>query len=96
MSTFTRSQIAAVFGTAIVTLLPAVQFAGLIYPVSSLEGFGAVIGQLYPTSHFLVISRGVFSKALGFGDLGSYLLPLAIGVPVLLALCTALLKKQES
>ncbi|HTN31238.1 MAG TPA: ribosome-associated ATPase/putative transporter RbbA [Pseudomonas sp.] len=96
MSTFTRSQIAAVFGTAIVTLLPAVQFAGLIYPVSSLEGFGAVIGQLYPTSHFLVISRGVFSKALGFGDLGGYLLPLAITVPVLLALCTALLKKQET
>ena len=96
MSTFTRSQIAAVFGTAIVTLLPAVQFSGLIYPVSSLEGFGAVIGQLYPTSHFLVISRGVFSKALGFGDLGGYLLPLAITVPVLLALCTALLKKQET
>lgn len=96
MSTFTRSQIAAVFGTAIVTLLPAVQFAGLIYPVSSLEGFGAVIGQLYPTSHFLVISRGVFSKALGFADLGDYLLPLALTVPALLALCTALLKKQET
>ena len=96
MSTFTRSQIAAVFGTAIVTLVPAIQFAGLIYPVSSLEGFGALIGQLYPTSHFLVISRGVFSKALGFGDLGGYLLPLAITVPVLLALCTALLKKQET
>ncbi|KHL69389.1 ribosome-associated ATPase/putative transporter RbbA [Pseudomonas flexibilis] len=96
MSTFTRSQIAAVFGTAIATLIPAIQFSGLIYPVSSLEGFGAVVGQLYPTSHFLVISRGVFSKALGFGDLGSYLLPLAITIPVLLALCTSLLKKQEA
>ena len=95
MSTFTRSQIAAVFGTAIATLIPAIQFSGLIYPVSSLEGFGAVVGQLYPTSHFLVISRGVFSKALGFGDLASYLLPLAITIPVLLALCTSLLKKQE-
>lgn len=96
MSTFTRSQIAAVFGTAIATLLPAVQFAGLIYPVSSLEGFGAVIGHLYPTSHFLIISRGVFAKALGFTDLASYLLALAIALPVLLALCVALLRKQET
>src|SRR5690606_19031092 len=96
MSTFTRSQIAAVFGTAIATLVPAIQFAGLIYPVSSLEGFGAVIGHLYPTSHFLIISRGVFAKALGFADLASYLLSLAIALPVLLALCVALLRKQET
>ena len=95
MSTFTKSQIAAVFGTAIATLLPAIQFSGLIYPVSSLEGIGAFIGQLYPTSHFLVISRGVFSKALGFADLYAYFLPLLITIPVLLGLCVACLKKQE-
>lgn len=96
MSIFTRSQIAAVFGTAIVTLLPAVQFSGLIYPVSSLEGFGALVGNLYPTSHFLIISRGVFSKALGIIDLWGYFIPLLITIPVLLALCTSLLKKQEA
>jgi ribosome-dependent ATPase len=96
MSTFTRSQIAAVFGTAIVTLIPAIQFSGLIYPVSSLEGFGAAVGQLYPTSHFLIISRGVFSKALGFGELYGYFIPLLITIPLLLALCTSLLKKQEA
>jgi ribosome-dependent ATPase len=96
MSTFTRSQIAAVFGTAIVTLLPAIQFSGLIYPVSSLEGAGAVIGQLYPTSHFLVISRGVFSKALGLGELYGYFIPLTLTIPLLLVLCVSLLKKQEA
>ncbi len=96
MSTFTRSQIAAVFGTAIATLLPAIQFSGLIYPVSSLEGVGAMIGKLYPTSHFLVISRGVFSKALGFADLSAYFLPLLITIPLLLLLCVAFLKKQEA
>ena len=96
MSTFTRSQIAAVFGTAIVTLIPAIQFSGLIYPVASLEGFGALVGQIYPTSHFLIISRGVFSKALGFTELYSYFVALLITIPVLLALCTSLLKKQEA
>ncbi|KRW61389.1 ribosome-associated ATPase/putative transporter RbbA [Pseudomonas sp. TTU2014-080ASC] len=95
MSTFTKSQIAAVFGTAIITLLPAIQFSGLIYPVATLEGFGALIGQIYPTSHFLVISRGVFSKALGLADLYGYFIPLLLTIPLLLAVCVSLLKKQE-
>ena len=51
------------------TILPAVQFSGMIDPVSSLEGAGALIGKIYPTTHFLTIARGTFSKALGFADL---------------------------
>ncbi len=95
MSTFTNSQIAAIFGTAIVTLVPAIQFSGLIHPVSSLEGSSAFIGNIYPTSHFLTISRGAFSKSLGLVDLYSYFIPLLITVPVLTTLCVTLLKKQE-
>ena len=95
MSTFTNSQIAAVFGTAIATLLPAIQFSGLIYPVASLEGFGALVGQLYPTSQFLVISRGVFSKALELRDLLGYFIALALTVPLLTLLSASLLRKQE-
>ena len=95
MSSFTNSQIAAVFGTAIATLLPAIQFSGLIYPVASLEGAGALIGQIYPTSQFLVISRGVFSKALELQDLAGYFLTLAITVPLLTLLSASLLRKQE-
>lgn len=94
ISTFVSSQIAAIFGTAILTLLPAMQFSGLIDPVSSLEGIGALIGRIYPAAHFITISRGTFSKGLGFADLTGSFLPLLIAVPVLLGLCTVLLKKQ--
>ncbi|MBU5881504.1 hypothetical protein, partial [Vibrio cholerae] len=38
ISTFMKSQIAAIFGTAIITLIPATQFSGMIDPVASLEG----------------------------------------------------------
>ena len=95
VSTFVRSQIAALFGTAILTMLPAVQFSGLLDPVSSLEGAGAWIGRVYPTTHYLVISRGAFAKALGFPELAGSFVPLVIAVPVLLAACAALLPKQE-
>ena len=96
ISTFMRSQIAAIFGTAILTMLPATQFSGMIDPVSSLEGLGALIGQVFPTTHYLTISRGTFSKQLSFSDLHSSFVPLIIAVPVLIALAAALLKKQET
>ncbi|MEN6509513.1 MAG: ABC transporter permease, partial [Smithella sp.] len=95
ISTFMKSQIAALFGTAILTIVPAVQFSGMINPVSSLEGVGAIIGRYYPTGHFLTIARGTFSKALGLSDLYTSFIPLLIVVPVLVALGTVLLKKQE-
>ncbi|MDV7982337.1 ribosome-associated ATPase/putative transporter RbbA [Pseudomonas paraeruginosa] len=95
LSTFMRSQIAAVFGVAIATMIPAIQFSGLIHPVSSLEGAAAWIGKLYPTSHFLVVSRGAFSKSLGLPDLWTYYLPLAASIVVLTLLSVACLKKQE-
>ncbi|EOV2221021.1 TPA: ribosome-associated ATPase/putative transporter RbbA [Pseudomonas aeruginosa] len=96
MSSALNSQIAAIFGTAIATLVPATQFSGLIHPVSAMEGASAFIGNLYPTSHFLIISRGVFSKALGLVELYPYFIPLLITIPVLTLLSIAGLKKQEN
>ncbi|UQZ88384.1 multidrug ABC transporter ATP-binding protein [Deltaproteobacteria bacterium Smac51] len=95
-STFTRSQIAAMFITMIGTILPAVQFSGMINSTSSLEGMGKLVGSIYPTTHMLIISRGVFNKALGFGDLTGAMGMLAITFPLILALSIALLKKQET
>ena len=62
---------------------------------SFLEGMGRLIGEIYPTTHFLTIARGTFSKALNFSDLQAAFLPLALAVPVLIVLSAALLKKQE-
>ncbi|MBP9698924.1 MAG: ribosome-associated ATPase/putative transporter RbbA, partial [Elusimicrobia bacterium] len=96
MSAFTSTQIAAIFGTAIATILPATQFSGLTQPVSALEGTGAIIGKVYPTAHFITISQGVFNKALGFKDLIDPFLALAVSIPILTAISWMLLKKQES
>lgn len=95
-STLTNSQIGAIFFTVILTLIPAVQFSGLINPVSSLEGFGAIVGQIYPTSHMLTATRGVFSKALHLNSLTYELMILVIVVPIIIMASVALLKKQEA
>jgi ribosome-dependent ATPase len=95
MSAFTRTQIAALFGTAILTTVPAVQFSGMLTPVSSLTGIGAIIGQGFPMTYFLNVSVGTFTKGLGFLDLAGDLAALAVFIPVLTALSLVLLRKQE-
>jgi ribosome-dependent ATPase len=95
VSTFVRSQVAALFGTLVLSMPPVVQFSGLVEPVSSLAGPAQFIGGIFPTSHFLNIARGTFSKGLGAADLAASFLPLAISVPVLIGLGAALLRKQE-
>ena len=95
ISAFTRTQIAALFGTAILTVLPATQFAGMMTPVSSLAGGAQIIGRGFPMTYFVPISVGTFTKGLGFADLGVDLLALIVFVPVLTWFSILLLRKQE-
>jgi ribosome-dependent ATPase len=96
ISTFCSSQIAALFGTAILTVLPATQFSGMLVPVSSLTGMPALMGSGFPMTYFLKISVGTFTKALGFLDLSASFLSLSIFVPVLIGASLLLLPKQEA
>ena len=96
ISSFTRTQIAALFGTAILTFVPAMQFSGMLTPVSSLSGPGAIIGHIFPMTYFLEISVGTFTKGLGFEDLRVNLIELAIFIPVLTLMSLAFLRKQEA
>lgn len=95
ISAFTKTQIAALFGTAILTVLPAVQFSGMMTPVASLTGSAQLMGRAFPMSYFVPISVGTFTKGLGFADLAPDLAALAVFVPVLLLLNRMLLRKQE-
>ena len=96
MSAFTKTQIAALAGTAILTLLPTVSFSGLKDPVSSLEGVAAFVGAIFPATYFINISRGVFSKALEFGDLSVDFIALTLSVVVITLLSMIALKRQEA
>ena len=94
-STFTRSQIAAMFFTMIGSMLPAIQFSGILNPVSSLEGIGKIMGEIYPAAHYVTISRGVFNKALGFVDLQAAFAPMVLAGMAIFGISIVLLRKQE-
>ncbi|MET4130505.1 ribosome-associated ATPase/putative transporter RbbA [Roseovarius sp. MBR-6] len=95
VSTFVRSQIAAIFATSIIVMIPTINFSGMLYPVSTLEGAAVVIGQSFPALYFQRISAGVFNKDLGFGTLWPDHLALALFCGLYWIAASLLLGKQE-
>jgi ribosome-dependent ATPase len=94
VSTFTRSQVAASIVALLLTMIPSFQYSGLLSPVSSLQGPSLAFGRLFPTTYYLNISVGTFTKDLGFAELGPNFLALALIFVVLTALSVALIRKQ--
>ena len=94
-SSVTRSQIAVIFLTMLGTVIPATQMCGMTNPVTTQQGLAKVIGTLYPTSYMLLVSRGVFNKALGFAELKMPILVLAITIPIVIGAGIMCLRKQE-
>ncbi|QFR33409.1 ribosome-associated ATPase/putative transporter RbbA [Ancylobacter sp. TS-1] len=69
VSSFVKSQVAAIFATAIIAIIPAVNFSGLLTPVSSLSGGARIMGLSFPSAWYQQVSVGAFTKGLGFGAL---------------------------
>ncbi|MFC4272533.1 ribosome-associated ATPase/putative transporter RbbA [Sneathiella chungangensis] len=95
VSTFVKTQIAAVFAAAIVTMLLTMNFSGFLTPVSSLSGGAIFMSKLFPAAYFQQISVGSFTKALDFYDLLPELIVLVVFAFVFFFLSVLLLKKQE-
>jgi ribosome-dependent ATPase len=95
VSTFTQTQVAAVFATTVISVIPTVNFSGLLVPVSSLTGQGRVIGLMFPAAWFQPISVGTFTKGLGFADLWVNALVLGAFALAYLVAAQFTLQKQE-
>jgi len=96
VSSFVRTQVAAIFATGVLSALPAVEFSGLYTPVSSLSGGARAMGALFPSTYFQKIAVGSITKGLDFRGLTPSLLALAAFVVVYLTLTRALLRDQDA
>jgi ribosome-dependent ATPase len=94
-STFTGSQVAAVFCTAILTIIPTIQFSGLLQPVSTLEGNAKAVGLIWPATYYMHSSLGAYTKGLHARLMVGDLVYLACCIPVLVAVSALGLKKQD-
>jgi ribosome-dependent ATPase len=95
-SSFLRTQVAALFATAVVSIIPAVNFSGLLVPVASLSDGGRLVGLAFPCGWFQEISIGAFTKGMDFAHLAPNLLAL-LAFGLVYQLCAVLaLRKQEA
>ena len=95
VSSFTSTQVAAVFATTILAMMPTMQFSGMFQPVSTLDGGAKFIGTFWPATYYMLVSLGAYTKALEFRDLWPNLLILAAFAPVFTILSALALKKQD-
>lgn len=96
ISSFVRTQVAAVFATAILSIVPAVNFSGLFAPVSSLSGGAKILGLTFPSAWYQPITVGVFAKGLGMLSLWRDVLGITVIGLSFLVLSLLLLRKQEA
>ncbi len=95
VSMMTATQVTAVFASTILSVMPTLQFSGMMEPVSSLEGPARLLGTFWPTTWYMAISVGSFTKGLGLAELSGALIRLAAFGPVFTALAILGLRKQE-
>lgn len=95
ISNFVKTQIAAIFATAIITTLPAIEYSGFITPFSSMSADAQVIGGAFASTYFLHLSLGTFTKALDFSSVLVDLGALTLIAVVVTALARAALPAQE-
>ncbi len=95
VSAFVRSQIAAIFATAILCMIPTVNFSGMLYPVATLDAVSRAIGQSFPVFYFQRIVTVVINKGLGFEMLWLDLATLAGFVLLFWTLAAAVLPEWE-
>jgi ribosome-dependent ATPase len=96
ISSFVSTQVAAVFATAILSIVPAVNFSGLFAPVSSLSGTAKILGLTFPSAWYQPVTVGVFAKALGFLDLWRNIAAITVIGLAFLVVSLFLLRKREA
>ncbi|MEA5160351.1 ribosome-associated ATPase/putative transporter RbbA [Cereibacter johrii] len=96
ISSFTATQVTAVFATAIITIIPTINFSGLIVPVSSLAPAARTLGRAFPGAWYQPVSVGSFVKGFGWAELWPAGLMMLGFCAAYLLLSVLSLRKQEA
>jgi ABC-2 type transport system permease protein len=94
LSVFAGSQQVAILGSMIIFLFSGFFMSGLLIPFSLMGPILKMEAFMFPTTHFVIISRGIFVKGADLTSLGGFAAALlAVGV-VFLSLTVLMFKKK--
>jgi ABC-2 type transport system permease protein len=94
MSVFVKSQQAAQLGAFLIFFFPGFFLSGIFYPLVSMQPIMKMEAFMVPTTHYVLISRGVFLKGQGLQMLWPYALALLAMSVLFLGLAILLFKKK--
>jgi len=94
MSVFVKSQQAAQLGAMLVFFFPGFFLSGIFYPLVSMQPLMKMEAYMVPTTHYVLISRGIFLKGQGLETLWPYALALLAMGMVFMALAILLFRKK--
>lgn len=80
--------------SAMTFMMPAVLLSGFISPIEDMPVFLQYLTWLNPVRFFMVLTRGIFLKGMGFGDVVSNLIPLIIIASITLMLAGRTFKRK--
>ena len=87
ISFFTSSQIAAVLLSVMVTLIPTLQYSGMMVPLSSLSNSGYVQARMLPGSYFYEAVQASFLKGVGLSAVWHVIVALIVYASLLYVFC---------
>jgi ABC-2 type transport system permease protein len=96
MSVFVKTQQAAQLGAMLVFFFPGFFLSGIFYPLVSMQPLMKMEAYMVPTTHYVLISRGIFLKGQALETLWPYALALLAMGLLFLALAILLFKKKLS
>jgi ABC-2 type transport system permease protein len=94
LSVFTKSQQVAIIGSMIIFLFSGFFMSGLLIPFAVMGPVLKMEALMFPTTHFVIISRGVFIKGAGLVELWGYVAALAVVGAMFLTLTALMFKKK--
>ncbi len=94
MSVFVKSQQAAQLGAMLVFFFPGFFLSGIFYPLVSMQPLMKMEAYMVPTTHYVLISRGIFLKGQGLETLWPYALALLAMGLLFMALAILLFRKK--
>jgi len=94
VSTVTRTQVAAVFLSLVITLMPSFLFSGFLFPIATMPYALQLYTYAFPARYFNDISRDLFLKGVGLEYLWWNALLLLLYAAVIFAAACLRLKKK--
>jgi ABC-2 type transport system permease protein len=94
ISVLTQSQQVAIIASMMIFLFSGFFMSGLLIPFSLMGPLIKMEAFMFPTTHFVIISRGFFVKGAGLGELQGYIWAL-LGIGTLFLALAALMFKKK-